>query len=88
MSGVGDGIEAGNARWSFAGESAENFDEHVARSVPLYQEGHKIVCDLSDFFIAEDSLCYELGCSTGGLTARLASHNADKTGARFVGIDL
>ena len=88
MSGVGDGIKAGNARWSFTGESAENFDEHVSRSVPLYAEGHKIICDLSDFFITEGSLCYELGCSTGGLTTRLARHNADREGARFVGIDI
>ena len=88
MGSVGDGLEAGNARWSFGGQTAQQFDEHVAKSVPMYTEGHQIVCDLSDFFLSGGSTCFELGCSTGELTAKLALHNKDKQPARFVGIDL
>ncbi|MEM1112836.1 MAG: methyltransferase domain-containing protein [Pseudomonadota bacterium] len=88
MSNVGDGIEAGNARWSFSGESVDRFDEHVARSIPFYREGHGIVCDLSDFFIGDDSLCVELGCSTGSLSMALAERHRDRSGARFIGIDI
>ena len=43
MGNVGDGLEAGNARWSFGGQTAQQFDSHVAKSVPLYAEGHQIV---------------------------------------------
>jgi len=88
MGGVGDGLEAGNARWSFGGQTAQQFDEHVSKSVPMYTEGHQIICDLSDFFLSEGSSCYELGCSTGELTTKLALHNKSKDTARFVGIDL
>lgn len=88
MSKVGDGLKAENANWNFKGEVALNFDEHVSKSVPFYKEGHQLVCNLSDFFITNDSVCYELGCSTGELTVKLAKHNALKPNSRFIGIDI
>jgi tRNA (cmo5U34)-methyltransferase len=88
MSKVGDGIKADNANWSFKGEVAQSFDSHVSKSVPLYNEGHQLICSLSDFFIKSDSICYELGSSTGELTIKLGRHNELKQGARFVGIEV
>ena len=38
-----NGIQAGNAGWSFEW-IAEKLDEHVRQSVPLYDEGHGLVC--------------------------------------------
>ena len=84
---VGDGINAANANWSFAGKTADTFEQHMAKSVPLYQEGHDLIVRLSDFFVKSDSVCYELGSSTGRLSHNLAVHNKEK-GARFVGIEL
>lgn len=86
--GVGDGLKSMRGNWSFGGETARRFDEHVARSVPLYLEGHDLLCDISDFFVQEDSVCYEVGCSTGTLTLRLAEHNNTTPNARFVGLDI
>ena len=88
MSTVGDGLKADNANWSFSSEVAENFDSHASRSIPLYSEGHELVSNLSDFFISEDSVCYEIGCSTGSLSNMLANHNTEKKGAKFIGIDI
>jgi len=85
---VGDGLAAGNASWNFKGEVAKGFDAHVSKSVPLYYEGHHLIANLSDFFINNDSVCYEIGCSTGELTITLAKHNESKIGARFIGIDV
>lgn len=85
---VGDGLAAGNANWNFKGEVARGFDAHVSKSVPLYYEGHQLIAGLSDFFIKNDSVCYEIGCSTGELTLTLAKHNKAKSGASFVGIDV
>ena len=85
---VGDGLSAGNANWNFKGEVALGFDAHVSKSVPLYHEGHKLIAGLSDFFVKNDSTCYEIGCSTGELTLMLAKHNQAKSGARFIGIDV
>ena len=83
---VGESILADNAAWTFGGEVAENFSDHVQRSVPLYDRGHDLVCRISDFFLKDGSLCYELGASTGVLTQKLAAHNTHHD-VRFVGID-
>lgn len=83
---VGDEIAAGNAGWTFGGEVAKTFDSHVSKSVPFYEEGHSLICGVSDFFVKDNSIVYEIGCSTGMLSKRLASHNISKN-ARFIGID-
>jgi tRNA (cmo5U34)-methyltransferase len=56
--------------------------------VPLYEEGHQLICDISDYFVKNDSLVYEIGCSTGTLTYKIAKHNHHKEGARFIGTDV
>lgn len=84
---VGDGIEAGSARWTFAGPTVARFDAHVHKSVPGYTDGHALVLDLSDWFVGPGSTVYDLGCSTGTLLAALADRHAD-LGARFIGIDV
>jgi tRNA (cmo5U34)-methyltransferase len=85
---VGDNISAVNAGWTFSGAVADTFDDHVSKSVPLYDEGHKLICAMSDFFVKPGSRVYEIGSSTGTLTTKLAVHNAHKAGASFVGIDI
>jgi tRNA (cmo5U34)-methyltransferase len=85
--GVGQNIEADNAAWTFDGSVADTFVPHIRQSVPLYEEGHDIVCQLSDFFVSNTSLTYEIGVSTGELLRKVAVHNKSKTGARWVGMD-
>ena len=87
MAKVGDGLRLEKANWKFGGDVVQHFDEHVSKSVPFYREGHELVCELSDFFIKPDSICYELGCSTGELLLNLAEHNRAKLKVRFIGID-
>lgn len=84
--GVGDNINAPNARWTFGSDVADTFVSHVRRSVPFYDAGHELVCELSDFFVKDDSICYEIGVSTGELLGKLARRNASKR-ARWYGID-
>ena len=43
---------------------------------------------MSDFFVKPDSVLYEVGCSTGSLSLKLAKHNALKPDARFIGVDI
>lgn len=85
---VGDNIKSKKGAWSFAGTTAKKFDNHVERSVPLYKEGHDLICDLSDFFIKDNSNVYEIGCSTGTLILKLAKHNKHKSKVSFIGIDV
>jgi tRNA (cmo5U34)-methyltransferase len=84
---VGDGILAPNASWSFGADVPKSFVEHVRRSVPLYDLGHDLVCELSDFFVHDGSVGYELGVSTGELLGKLAQRSANKR-SRWVGLDV
>lgn len=83
---VGTNITAPNAGWSFE-NVAGDFDAHVEKSVPLYNEGHELVCQLGDFFLHESSVVTELGTSTGVLARKFLDHNAGRSGIRYVGID-
>jgi tRNA (cmo5U34)-methyltransferase len=86
MSKVGDSISAENASWSFGGDVAKTFDDHVSKSVPFYLQGHDLVAKLSDFFLNNGSICYDIGCSTGTLLEALARRNKNKS-INFLGIE-
>ena len=51
MTKVGNGLSADRANWKFNGKIVDLFDDHISKSVPLYEEGHDLICDMSDFFI-------------------------------------
>ena len=74
-----------NASWTFGNDTPKKFSEHVRRSVPFYEEGHELVQQVSDFFVQPDSICYELGVSTGVLIRKLAARH--KESVRWIGID-
>ena len=84
---VGDNIDSGNASWKFSGEMVKDFESHVAKSVPLYNEGHDMILKLSDYFVKDDSTCYEIGASTGILSYKLADRFSDRE-AKFIGLDI
>lgn len=86
-SSTGDNITAKNANWKFDAKTAQNFEEHVVRSVPMYEQGHTLVEQFSDFFIKDDSTIYELGSSTGKLSYRLSSKHEFRN-ANFIAIDI
>jgi tRNA (cmo5U34)-methyltransferase len=84
---VGHNIAAENAGWTFGGDVAKTFVNHIRQSVPLYEEGHSLICQLSDYFVSDTSKVIELGTSTGELLRKLAAHNRSKPNAKFIGID-
>lgn len=83
---VGDGIIAPKSGWSFSGLAAEKFDDHVRKSVPYYEDGHRLICQLSDYFIRTGSRVYDLGCSTGVLAKQLIHHVLPRQ-IELIGID-
>ena len=86
MVSVDKGINQHNAGWSFENIS-ENFDDHIQKSIPLYRQGHELICQYSDFFLKPDSVVYDIGCSTGQFLAKLARRHPHKAGLRLIGID-
>jgi tRNA (cmo5U34)-methyltransferase len=75
---AGDGIKTESAGWTFGNDVAKSFSKHVSKSVPLYNLGQDLVLEVSEFFVSPESNIYELGCSTGTLTAKLADKHIDK----------
>jgi tRNA (cmo5U34)-methyltransferase len=84
---IGDDIQLPSRRWSFGRGTATHFDQHVAKSVPGYHDGHALVEELSDFFVADGGRVIEVGCSTGALISRLA-HRHEAMNAEFLGVDV
>jgi len=83
---LGDKIYAKNASWSFGKKVPKNFTKHISKSVPFYLEGHEIICEISDFFLKEKSVCYDLGCSTGVLLNKISNRHKNKK-IKFIGLD-
>lgn len=75
-----------NAGWSFDNIGA-SFDEHIRKSIPLYREGHELICYYSDFFLKDDSVVYDIGCSTGQMLVQLAQRHPHKHQLRLTGLD-
>ncbi len=82
---TGDNINVGNAQWNFSA-AAKNFDEHVKKSVPFYEAGHDYIAQLASFFLRDQAVVYEIGCSTGELAHRVLRHNSEKK-VKYVAID-
>lgn len=83
---VGDGICSQEGGWRFDGDVPARFDSHVAKSIPGYMAGHDIVIQAARPHLAKGGLCYELGCSTGTLTSKLAGCVSGKN-IQIVGLD-
>ena len=60
-------ISSRRSNWKFDKKVVSNFETHIKQSVPFYQISHDLTKKLSDFFLKENSNCYDLGCSTGNL---------------------
>ena len=58
----------------FWGKIPNKFEKHIAKSVPLYLEGHQIIVRLSDYFLKDGSICYDIGCSTANLLKKINNH--------------
>lgn len=85
MSASGDSLDA-TGGWTFGGDTPPGFDDHVTRSIPWYAAGHELVADVADHLVPADGRCYELGCSTGTLTALLATRLGPRR-AEVIGVD-
>ena len=87
-SSFGDEIQQPSARWSFDGKVPHNFVEHISKSVPQYVEAQDLAASLSRFFMTENTNVYDLGCSTGELTRKLAKMAKDIDSINIYGVDV
>ena len=77
------------SNWNFSGNVPKNFDDHINRSIPLYNEVHLLFSILSDFFIQKNSKIIDLGCSTGTfLNLLYKRHKSIKKKLKYIGINI
>ena len=84
---VDKNINSKRSNWRFDKSVVKNFDEHISKSVPFYKITHDIIVKLSDFFLKDNSLCYDLGCSNGTLLKEIALRQK-KNNIKFIGYDI
>lgn len=70
-------------KWEFNKDVAECFDKHVRQSVPMYDEFHKSIIKISNFFIEDKTNILDVGTSTGELLMKLPYNST----CRYIGID-
>jgi len=68
-----------NSNEPFSFDTIINFDNHIAQSIPNYHTLSEAICDLSSYFMTDDTQVIDIGCSTGKLLERLP-HRGKKIG--------
>ena len=58
--------------WSFDEKVSKVFDSHVNQSIPLYKEFHEQIASISEFYCKDNSVIYDLGCSTGNFIKEIS----------------
>ena len=83
-------LEQREGGWTFDERVAEQFDTHVRKSIPMYEQIQSQVVDLSDWFLQSEGeeVVYDLGCSTGTTIERLVDRYGSEGPPSFVGIDV
>jgi tRNA (cmo5U34)-methyltransferase len=84
---VDEVITAVPGEWKFDEQVTQHFDSHVRKSVPLYDEVQRMVIEVSEWFIRDNSVVYDLGSSTGETISLLLEKHSNKKNVRFIGIE-
>lgn len=77
-----------NQEWSFSNKIAPKFDAHIKKSIPFYPEYQWLCNEISDYFVKDNSVIYDIGCSTGSFTKQMSLRHKNKKKVKFYGIDV
>ena len=86
---LGSGIHSveGNS-WKFNKNVANSFDKHVRQSIPFYDQMQNFICSISEWFLKDESIIYDLGCSTGETAKNIKNYNFNRNvNFKYVGLD-
>ena len=84
---VDDLITAVPGNWKFDEQVAKSFHSHVRKSIPLYDNIQGMVVELSEWFVRDGSVLYDIGSSDGETIKLLSDKHSQKTGVQFTGLD-
>jgi tRNA (cmo5U34)-methyltransferase len=71
----------------FSFDTIENFDDHINLSIQNYSGLIEHIKNIGTYFIKDNSIVYDIGCSTGKLIDILKSHNENRQNVKYIGID-
>ena len=67
----------------------EGFDVHINNSIRGYSDLLQDTISLSRYFIEDNTIVLDIGCSTGKLSEAMLKHNIDHcTSAKWVGVEI
>lgn len=72
--------------WKFDESVVPIFDEHVNQSVPMYEEIHNLIGDISTWYLLDGTNMYDIGTSTGKVIHTLKNKHPSKK-VNYIGID-
>lgn len=79
-------ITAIHGEWRFDEEVAQNFESHVRKSIPFYEEIQRMIVEMSEWFVRDNTTVYDIGSATGETISRLSCQHYRKN-VNFVGIE-
>lgn len=59
--------------WRFDDNVANVFDKHVKQSIPHYDDLQNYLASIAEWYLKDNSLIYDLGCSTGATAIKLSN---------------
>ncbi len=83
---LGTGISSVEGTWQFNKNVANVFDKHVKQSIPHYNDIQDYIVSLSEWFIKENSVIHDLGCSTGETIKKINNLNVSNN-YKIIGYD-
>jgi len=86
ISNLGSGISSVEGTWQFNKNVANVFDKHVKQSIPHYNDIQDYIVSLSEWFIKENSVIHDLGCSTGETIKKINDLNVSNN-CKIIGYD-
>jgi tRNA (cmo5U34)-methyltransferase len=72
--------------WRFDDNVANVFDKHVRQSIPHYENLQNYLASIAEWYLKDNSLIYDLGCSTGTTAIKLSKLSID-TNFTLIGYD-
>ncbi len=81
-------IISDGSKWTFRGNISKLFDKHIAKSLPLYHQVRWLCLEIADHFLKDNSVVYDLGCSTGTFLKSLQLKNHKRNKIHYIGIDV
>ena len=73
--------------WRFDKDIVNIFDEHINKSIPLYEKFQNDISNMSVYFSQNNSNIIDIGTSTGSLIKKISDINVNRN-LYFTGIDI